>query len=346
MKKFLVLILSAVSVISHAYASLDCNSQYVKDVVANDYHNRLIKRIQNSSGGFQSFSGTLVRDKKEFIQQVSLMDFKLKRISELDRNNNVVICAANIITTYEDQSGGLSIQYKLEKYLDDDPKDEPSIFTADFGTDDTYLLLRAIRGKGLSRGSLPSEDRMSKLFTNEMLYKTTSEFESVSGSPLKTLANNMKVYHIEGCDLQVVYDDNRVSALSVNINNKCSFIYAPSQYSTPRLTSDITFGNYGSYAIDCLDNCSVGHGYVYEYIEGAGINDYKYEVYKKKIDNHSFNKLRENLSMNNLIWDAKFNQDFDYSNLIELDMKNSKIDNITIGLGYSSQEVSDLVRGY
>lgn len=196
--------------------------------------------------------------------------------------------------------------------------------------------------------ALSQNEKMSQIFTYDMIGVDLTYFESIVGIPKKTNGNS-RVYLIDGCDVSAKIDNydgvNSVNELSVNIKkNSCDFIYAPDEYSTPRLSSDMTFGNNNLYAIDCLDLCPSYGGFVYEYSEGAVISDYQYLEYKTSIDNVSLPSLRSILNSKAESWDRESNNNFEYQDLIKNDLKGYKIEVITIGSGYLSEELKKIVR--
>lgn len=151
MKKILLLITLSFFSLTIANANtFSCNSQIVKKTVEERYKRAVINRVENSAGGFKIYSGTRTKSKEDFIKQISIMKYEVKRISQIQNNGSSIICSAELITSYDGQIGvGLPIRYKVERYLDDGPNDPPTVSTSNFGTDDTYRILSAVKGKGL-----------------------------------------------------------------------------------------------------------------------------------------------------------------------------------------------------
>lgn len=200
-----------------------------------------------------------------------------------------------------------------------------------------------------SNVALAQSNKMSQIFTYEMLGTDLAYFESIAGIPMRTYQDS-RTYNIDGCKVmaEIANYDNveSIKELSVDLKQGCSFIYAPDEYSTPISTDKLVFtGNEGLFALDCLDTCPRYGGYVYEYGEGAVASDYKYTEYKAKIENISLPLLLAKLASQNKSWDREMNYDFDYTDLIGQDLMGKKIEVITIGSGTLSDELTEIVRG-
>lgn len=198
-----------------------------------------------------------------------------------------------------------------------------------------------------SNFAIAQNDKMTQIFTYEMLGTDLAYFESLVGIPMRTQQDS-RVYNIEGCKVTAKisnYDNvQSIGELTVDLKQGCSFTYAPSEYSTPISTDNLAFGREVLYALDCLDTCPRYGGYVYEYGEGAVISDFQYTEYKAKVGNVELPSLKAKLASQKKNWDSELNHDFDYTDLIQSDLKGQKIEQITIGSGYLSDELSSLVR--
>lgn len=198
-----------------------------------------------------------------------------------------------------------------------------------------------------SNVALAQSNKMSQIFTYEMLGTDLAYFESIAGIPMRTYQDS-RTYNIDGCKVmaEIANYDNveSIKELSVDLKQGCSFIYAPDEYSTPISTDKLVFDSPGLYALECIETCPRAGGYVYKFEEGAVISDYQYTEYKTKVENVELPSLKAKLASKQQHWDPQYNDEFDYTDLIEKDLTGQKIENITIGSGYLSKELSGLVR--
>lgn len=199
-----------------------------------------------------------------------------------------------------------------------------------------------------SNFAIAQNNKMTQIFTYEMLETDLAYFESLAGIPMRTQQDS-RVYNIEGCKVTAKisnYDNvQSISELSVDLKKGCSFMYAPDEYSTPISTDKMVFTR-GLNALGCLELCPRYGGYVYEYDEGSVSTNFQYTEYKAKVDNVELPSLKAKLASQNKMWDSRMNLDFDedYTDLIGQDIKGHKIEEITIGSGMLSSELSSLVR--
>lgn len=100
---------------------------------------------------------------------------------------------------------------------------------------------------------------VNEVFNGDMLGTTQRYFESIAGIPRKSSGNEHS-FRVQGCNITATIDNNDVSALRMELNDKCqadlsTFIdsYTPPA-NTPLTVGAFEFDNF-TFMADCLSLC-------------------------------------------------------------------------------------------
>lgn len=194
---------------------------------------------------------------------------------------------------------------------------------------------------------------VKEVFNGDMLGTNQRYFESVAGIP-RTSDGNAHSFRVQGCDITATIDNARVSALRMELSDRCSadlssFIGDGAPAATPALT----FGAFEHYAgsslrylADCLTLCgNAADPIVYAYWEGprsSGFMEVLLETVLAGDDSLDASTLWQEHMLKatnqDYILDTKFNCEPRFDSIAANAFKNVPVRSITIGHGLETLE--------
>ncbi|NLY35276.1 MAG: hypothetical protein GX040_11255 [Alcaligenaceae bacterium] len=189
---------------------------------------------------------------------------------------------------------------------------------------------------------------VKEVFNGDMLGTTQRYFESIAGIPRKSSGNEHS-FRVQGCNITATIDNNDVSALRIELNDKCqadlsTFIdsYAPPA-NTPLTVGAFEFDNF-TFMADCLGMC--GNAYdpsVYALWEGPHAINFMEVLLEFKLVSDAaidaataWKNHMEQAAGENYVMDARFNCDDRFNTQGYNAFKKVTPTAITIGHGLST----------
>lgn len=183
--------------------------------------------------------------------------------------------------------------------------------------------------------------KLQKLFRIDMIGADVAYFEQFSGLARNTY-DDTKIYVVSGCEVTANISNGTVRNLHISVSPTCTFdlnrLLPNFDNSFPPLIK-LTFGqfdkltgNRGTYLADCVMDCgNAADPLVYEHWYGSRA-DGVLEIMLESTSLPSWSEQMKAEQTKEWIWDGHYNcMPNKYQAIARNDMKNIKIDGITVG---------------
>lgn len=193
-----------------------------------------------------------------------------------------------------------------------------------------------------------NNSKMTQVFSYDMIGVDVAYLESIIGIARQTDTHfKTKRYIVDGCQLEVGYQDQSVVTLSVDLTDQCRFNLQDVISFNDTISSDkLVFGMTGpvTYYADCLGFC--GNAYepsVHELYQGPRAENFRELLLSSVSDSYEArSKWRDTMIAKegeNWVMEGRFNcEPQKYSDVAEKALKGEKVDQITIGYHLESRK--------